>query len=222
LETNDGSDAVVTVTNDKRAGFDAAVKGTKNTDDVEWNNSMKEYALGFELSHRQENLLSSMNSDWARRAAIDYWKTGNLGAGVCFALKEALSQWTNPELVVTGLAAGVAGYSAFAPKGITQYLYHYTSEAAAQNIVKTGLKTGRDGFVYLTNKANLTPLQAQIELALPADRALPTSILRIDASGLSPSVTRSVQGNLPGMGAGGGTEFLFNHDIPAYLIQIIK
>jgi len=122
LETNDGSDAVVTVTNDKRAGFDAAVKGTKNTDDIAWNNSMKEYALGFELSDKQESLLSSMNSDWSRRTAIDYWKTGNFRAGAGFAFKEALSQWTNPELVVTGLVAGVVGYSAFAAKTATNLI----------------------------------------------------------------------------------------------------
>jgi hypothetical protein len=111
LETNDGSDAVVTVTNDKRAGFDAAVKGTTNTDDVVWNNSIKKYALGFELTDRQEYLLSSMNSNWSRRAAIDYWKTGDVASGIGFAFKEALSQWKNPELVLTGLVAGVAGYT---------------------------------------------------------------------------------------------------------------
>jgi RHS repeat-associated protein len=103
-----------------------------------------------------------------------------------------------------------------------KYLYHYTSETAAQNITKTGLKTGGDGFLYLTNKSSLSPLQAQIELALPASRALPTSILRIDVSGLSPSLIRRVSGNLPGYGAGGGTEFLFNQNIPANLIKIIK
>ncbi len=109
-----------------------------------------------------------------------------------------------------------------AAKGGSKYLYHYTSEAAAQSISKTGLRTGKDGFLYLTNKSGLSPLQAQIELALPANRALPTSILRIDASGLSPSIIRRVQGNLPGMGAGGGTEFLFNQNISANLIKIVK
>ena len=48
----------------------------------------------------------------------------------------------------------------------SKYLYHYTSEAAAQSIAKTGLKTGKDGFLYLTNKSALSPLQAQIELSL--------------------------------------------------------
>jgi hypothetical protein len=103
-----------------------------------------------------------------------------------------------------------------------KYLYHYTSTAAAQNISTTGLRTGKDGFIYLTNNANLSPLQAQIELALPANRALPTSILMIDASELTPTMIRNVQGNMAGMGAGGGTEFLFNQNIPSSLIKIIK
>jgi hypothetical protein len=120
--------------------------------------------------------------------------------------------------VKTGIKAGGRSLA----KGGSKYLYHYTSEAAAQNISKTGLRTGKDGFLYLTNKGGLSPLQAQIELALPANRALTTSILRIDSSGLSPSIIRRVQGNLPGMGAGGGTEFLFNQYIPANLIKIFK
>lgn len=111
LDTNDGSTAVVTVTDDKRKGFDAAVKGTKNTDDVVWNNTMKKTLLGFELSGKQEGLLNSMNSDWSRKAAIKYWQTGDAGAGIGFAFKEALSTWTNPDLVVSGLMIGVSGLS---------------------------------------------------------------------------------------------------------------
>ena len=65
-------------------------------------------------------------------------------------------------------------------------------------------------------------MQAQIELALPANRALPTSIIRVDVSGLSPAMIRRVTGNLSGMGAGGGTEFLFNTHIPANIIKIVK
>jgi RHS repeat-associated protein len=103
-----------------------------------------------------------------------------------------------------------------------QYLYHYTSEAAAKSIQESGLKVGKDGFSYLTNNPNLSPLQAQIELALPANRALPTSVLKINVTGLDPVLVRRVTGNLPGMGAGGGTEFLFNQPIPSNLIQIIK
>jgi RHS repeat-associated protein len=116
---------------------------------------------------------------------------------------------------------GVEAAEGAAKEG-SKYLYHYTSKEAAQSISQQGLKVGRDGFSYLTNKGNLSPLQAQIELALPANRALPNSILRIDASGLSPSLIRRVSGNLPGYGAGGGTEFLFNQHIPANLIKVIK
>jgi RHS repeat-associated protein len=103
-----------------------------------------------------------------------------------------------------------------------QYLYHYTSEAAAKGIQESGFKVGKDGFSYLTNNPNLSPLQAQIELALPANRALPTSVLKVNVAGLDPILVRRVTGNLPGMGAGGGTEFLFNQPIPSNLIQIIK
>lgn len=157
LETNDGSDAVVTVTDDKRAGFDAAVKGTKNTDDAAWNNSMKKYALGFELSGAQEGLLSSMNSDWSRRAAVDYWKTGDAGAGIGFAFKEALSQWTNPELVVTGLTAGLGGLGAMSrtARGFKSFssfkktmgsagkgkAWHHIVEQNPANIAKFGPKS---------------------------------------------------------------------------------
>lgn len=102
------------------------------------------------------------------------------------------------------------------------YLYHYTSEEAAINISQQGLKIGKSGFSYLTNNGKLSPLQAQIELALPANRALPNSILRIDVSGLKPSLIRRVTGNLPGYGPGGGTEFLFDQFIPAGRITIIK
>lgn len=110
-----------------------------------------------------------------------------------------------------------------AAKGGEQILYHYTSNEAAQNILKEGMTiTEKRPLLFLTDKGTLTPLQAQIELALPANRSLPTSILRIDASGLEPLLVRRITGNLPGMGAGGGTEFLFNQNIHANLIQLLR
>ena len=47
LNTLDNSNAVVTVTDEKRKAFDASVKGTKNTNDVVWNNTTKR-SLGSE------------------------------------------------------------------------------------------------------------------------------------------------------------------------------
>ena len=104
-------------------------------------------------------------------------------------------------------------------------LYHYTSDGAANSILKQGIKPGRDGFSYLTNKGKLSPIQAQIELALPGNRQLPNALLKIDAGGLRKAGInpvfgpRRVQGNLPGLGSGGGTELLFDQAIPSQFIQ---
>jgi|GEM_PF-197239 len=101
------------------------------------------------------------------------------------------------------------------------YLYHYTSGNAAESILANGLKVGNtSGYSFLTNNGTLSPLQAQIELALPINKALPNTILRINVSGLQPAIIRRVTGNMPGFGAGGGTEYLFNQQIPANLIKI--
>jgi len=137
-----------------------------------------------------------------------------LGPGLLRGLFTKLASTAAASLAATG-TEGLAG-------GGSNYLYHYTSTEAAQSISQQGLKVGRSGFSYLTNNGSLSPIQAQIELALPANRALTNSILRIDASGLDPALIRRVTGNLPGYGAGGGTEFLFNQNIPASLINIIK
>jgi RHS repeat-associated protein len=111
-----------------------------------------------------------------------------------------------------------------------RYLYHYTNPKSADNILAKGFDTRYtvDGSLYFTNKGNLSPIQAQIELALPANRQLPGSLLRIDAgalekAGISPFIgPRRVQGNLPGLGSGGGTEFLFNQNIPSQFIQKVR
>ncbi|SFC78889.1 RHS repeat-associated core domain-containing protein [Parapedobacter composti] len=126
------------------------------------------------------------------------------------------------DLGAGGLAGGLKALAGGAARGAPKYLYHYTSREAAQSISQSGLRVGRDGFSYLTNNSTLRPLQAQIELALPANRALPNSLLRINTSGLTPAAIRRVQGNLPGLGAGGGMEFLFNQHIPASAIKIIR
>jgi hypothetical protein len=118
LNTNDGSDAVVTVTNDKLDGFKSQIAASSNPgmkdiyDSKGWNDYWKEDLLGFRLSDRQEGLLHQLNSDWSRSAAINYWQSGEMSDGLGFAIKEALSQWTNPELVLAGMASGIAGVEA--------------------------------------------------------------------------------------------------------------
>jgi len=70
--------------------------------------------------------------------------------------------------------------------------YHHTFEGAVESIMKKGLKEGS----YATPTAGLTPIQAQIELALPPNRGLPEVVIEIDVDALRgagyeiPSVTR--------------------------------
>lgn len=109
-------------------------------------------------------------------------------------------------------------------------LFHYTSKEAADNIKFKGFDTDytSDGNIYTTPVEGLSPTQAQIELALPANRPSPNTMIRIDGAGLkeagiSPIIgPRRVQGNLPGLGNGGGTEVLFNQSIPPRLIKEIN
>ena len=179
-----------------------------------------------------EVTVTATQSDHARTMSNPVVKAMHEGQGEF--LKYA---WENPGTqillsITPGVSLAKAGvgllrfstYSGmrFAARGVPKYLYHYTSKGAAQSISKSGLRVGKDGFSYLTNTKNLSPIQAQIELALPANRALPNSLLRINTSGLSPAAIRRVQGNLPGLGPGGGTEFLFNQTIPSSAIKIIR
>ena len=112
LNTNDGSKAVVVVEKDHEKGFEAAVRGTANTDDVAWNQAMKTALTGVEFTSEHEALLGTMNSDASRKAAIKYWQSGDGSDYMKFVAIETASQWTNPSLVVGGLSAGVAGLGA--------------------------------------------------------------------------------------------------------------
>ncbi|SEL98619.1 DUF6443 domain-containing protein [Parapedobacter koreensis] len=166
-------------------------------------------------------VIGSPYGDKGQRAGVGLWNAPkHSGATTAVYPESYFIGGTAAAKAVSYFGAKLIGR--FAAKTGGKYLYHYTSKEAAQSISQQGLKVGRDGFSYLTNKGTLSPLQAQIELALPANRALPNSILRIDASGLNPALIRRVSGNLPGYGAGGGTEFLFNQHIPANLIKVIK
>jgi hypothetical protein len=123
---------------------------------------------------------------------------------------------------VGGFMAGVGrqGATSAAEQGIlklnqaersgAQTLFYYTDEATAQAITKSG-QIGAPGAkeVFLTNNGNLTPLQAQIELALPAKNTA-TAVFSVDSQAL-PQLLRSgrVAGNVFNR-AGGGFEFVFN------------
>jgi len=115
LETKDGSKDVVVIPDDHLEDFQKFAKqyeqpGMKASFDSKgWNGTMKADILGFETTADMEGFLGIFNTQWSRQNAIDYLQGNGSAAAMYFS--EALSQWTNPELVALGLSAGVAGYS---------------------------------------------------------------------------------------------------------------
>jgi RHS repeat-associated protein len=95
-------------------------------------------------------------------------------------------------------------------------LYHYTNDETAALIEATQLgQMTEDPMVFLTDNGSLSPLQAQIELALPPTNSA-TSIFAVDVRALQ-TVNLVRQGRVTGNvfnRAGGGTEFVLNQTIP--------
>jgi hypothetical protein len=106
--------------------------------------------------------------------------------------------------------------------------YHYTESKWAKSIKEEGLRPG----TYATPSGELSPLQAQIELALPPNKAAPEIKIKIDVDGLRkagykiPEVTR-VSGTVPGSGGrvyqmpGGGYEMKFPYKISPKYLEVI-
>jgi hypothetical protein len=105
----------------------------------------------------------------------------------------------------------------------------YTFERYAASIEKDGLKKGS----WATPAGDLSPLQAQIELALPPNRGLPDLVVRINLAGLReagykiPAVTRvsnvvrDAYGRVHSM-PGGGWEMKFPYPIPPEFLTIVR
>jgi len=103
-------------------------------------------------------------------------------------------------------------------------LYHYGSRTNADSILSKGLRTGADGKVYTTPTADLSPLQAQIDLALRPNRGPTDAVYEIDVQAL-----RNARFDIPGANQvgrsftmpGGGMEVVFDHPIPAEAIRLV-
>jgi hypothetical protein len=105
----------------------------------------------------------------------------------------------------------------------------YTFERYAASIEKDGLRPGS----WATPAGDLSPLQAQVELALPPNRGLPDLVVRINLAGLKeagykiPAVTRVTNlvegkdGRLYSM-PGGGWEMLFPYPIPPEFLTVVR
>ena len=106
--------------------------------------------------------------------------------------------------------------------------YHYTEAKWAESIKKRGLREGS----YATPSGELSPLQAQIELALPPNKTAPNTKIKIDLDGLRkagydiPEITR-VSGTVKGADGrvyqmpGGGYEMKFPYQIPPKYLEVI-
>ena len=111
-----------------------------------------------------------------------------------------------------------------ATKGLTtgtNEAFHYTFRRAIASIQRQGLRPG----AYTTLNGKLSPLQAHIELALPANRGLPDALVRIDLAGMRaagyqiPEVTKV--GRMYRM-PGGGFELQFPYPVPPQFITVIE
>ena len=102
-------------------------------------------------------------------------------------------------------------------------LYHYTDEETAVKILTSQLGRDENTILYLTPSGGLSPLQAQIQLALPPGRSAAV-VFEVPTSALDPSrivAIRRVVGNVYGR-AGGGVEVLYRGTVPKDVIQRVR
>ncbi len=122
MHTNDGSNDVVRIPDNKVADFKVNAQIYNNgglTDYYNsqgWNDYNKgEYGLASQqLTSKQVAVLGMLNSDWSRENAVEFWLNPTASNAAAFSFSEAISQWTNPYLVVGGLSAGIAGLESLA------------------------------------------------------------------------------------------------------------
>jgi hypothetical protein len=112
--------------------------------------------------------------------------------------------------------------------GVADEAFHYTSKQWGDAIKREGLRPG----TYATPNGSLGGLQAQLELALPPNRAAPNIRIRIDIEGLRKagyeiptpsrvsSTVRGADGRVYQM-PGGGWEMKFPYEIPPEFLEVL-
>ena len=118
LQTNDGSNDIVTVPDSQVGDFEYYAESYSNGresfyDNAGWNDHMKsEFGLADkQLSDKQVGHLGMLNSSWSRENAVEYWLNPTIANSAAASGSEALSQWTNPYLVTAGASIGVSSLS---------------------------------------------------------------------------------------------------------------
>jgi RHS repeat-associated protein len=104
-------------------------------------------------------------------------------------------------------------------------LYHYGFSRYADDIASGGLKPGTSGKVFTTPAGDLSPMQAQIDLALPPNRGLRDAVYEIDVLTLErmganvPSATQVGRSfNMPGS----GSEVVLDLRVPAEAVRRVR
>lgn len=119
------------------------------------------------------------------------------------------------------MRAGVIGSKATRGAAGASEAFQYTFSRRLASIRSQGLRPGS----YATPNGALSPLQAHIDLALPANRGLPDALVRIDLAGLRQAgyqIPETTQvGRSFGM-PGGGMEIQFSYPIPPQFITVLR
>lgn len=152
-----------------------------------------------------EDLAAGRYGEWAGNLVPDaLLAVGTAGAGTAAARSARVARTTER------LAKGGAGPA-----------FHYTFRRAIQSIENEGLRRGS----YATPNGDLSPLQAQIDLALPPNRGLRDAVVRVDLDGLRKAgyevpELRQVgrKFNMPG----GGREVQFPYPIPPQFLTVVR
>lgn len=99
--------------------------------------------------------------------------------------------------------------------------FRYTDRRLLSSIAKDGLHPGS----YATSRGDLSPMQAEIDLALPPNREPRDTVVRVDLAGLRaagynvPSFTQVSHGfNRPG----GGDEIRFPFAVPPQFVKVVR
>ncbi|MBE0449182.1 MAG: hypothetical protein IBX64_14000, partial [Actinobacteria bacterium] len=104
--------------------------------------------------------------------------------------------------------------------------YHYTPSTNAESIAKKGL-VSEGSIIYTTpNSSLLSPLQAQIDLALRPNRGLPGAVYEIDLdalrrAGIEVSDSQLV-GRMNNMPGGGQEMLIYTNKIPPEMLRRIR
>lgn len=145
--------------------------------------------------------------------------TGDRGCSFVRAERIVAGPGATSRLAATSALAGSPRVATKAEAGLTE-AFHYTGAQNVASIEQNGLRVGS----YATPNGELSPLQAQIDLALPPNRGLPGATVRVDIAGLRdagyeiPGATQvGPSFNMPG----GGYELQFPYAIPPEFLKVV-